>query len=138
VSKKHPDLPIFESPNWQHSVSASLDARIDTAARLARPAGRARHGHTAVNLKARQRQKNAKKALKRLIMVQNADGTPEDEEDVEDDLPPTWPKAGEGLYSNLLPETEDRTFLADENDTESFSQFMVDSLGKPMMVSTYA
>lgn len=72
-------------------------------------------------------------------MAQNEDDAPEDEEDVEEDvLPPTWPKAGEGLYAKLLPETEDRTFLADENDGESFSQFMVDNFGKPMVVPTCA
>jgi hypothetical protein len=93
-----------------------------------------------LNPKARQRQKNAKKALKQMMMAQHEeDGTPMDEDDGEEDLlPPTWPKAGEGLYSKLPPETEDRTFLVDDNDDESFSQFMVDGFGKPMIVSTCA
>ncbi|KFG87705.1 hypothetical protein MANI_112559 [Metarhizium anisopliae] len=64
--------------------------------------------------------------------------TPEDEDVEEDVLPSTWPKAGQGLYSKLPPETEDRAFLADDNDDESFSHFMVDNLGKPMIVSTCA
>lgn len=139
VSKRHPDLPVFDSPDWEQTVSRSLGYKISATVRVARPVGRPRHGHTVLNPKARQRQKNAKKALKRLIMAQNEDDAPEDEEDVEEDvLPPTWPKAGEGLYAKLLPETEDRTFLADENDGESFSQFMVDNFGKPMVVPTCA
>lgn len=139
VSKKHPELPIFDSPNWETSLSRSLDARIAAAVRLARPVGRPRHGHTVLNPKARQRQKNAKNALRRLILAQHQVGTPDEEEDVEEDvLPPTWPKAGEGLYAKLPPETEDRRFLADDNDDESFSQFMVDNFGKPIIVSTCA
>ncbi|KAK9439064.1 ankyrin repeat domain-containing protein 28 [Metarhizium brunneum] len=138
VSKKHPDLPIFDSPDWQRPISRSLDAQIAAAVRRARPAGRPRHGHTVLNPKSRQRQKNAKKALKRLIRAEHEVDTPEDEDVEEDVLPSTWPKAGEGLYSKLPPETEDRTFLADDNDDESFSHFMVDNLGKPMIVSTCA
>ncbi|EFY90945.1 hypothetical protein J3459_007350 [Metarhizium acridum] len=138
VSKKHPDLPIFDSPDWERSISRSLDAQIAAAIRRTRPAGRPRHGHTVHNPKSRQRQKNAKKELKRLIRSEHEADTPEDEDVEEDVLPSTWPKAGEGLYSKLPPETEDRTFLVDDNDDESFSHFMVDSLGKPMIVSTCA
>ncbi|KAF5125589.1 hypothetical protein E5D57_010277 [Metarhizium anisopliae] len=119
-------------------ISRSLDAQIAAAVRRARPAGRPRHGHTVLNPKSRQRQKNAKKALKRLIRAEHEVDTPEDEDVEEDVLPSTWPKAGQGLYSKLPPETEDRTFLADDNDDESFSHFMVDNLGKPMIVSTCA
>lgn len=138
VSKKHPDLPIFDSPDWQRPISRSLDAQIAAAVRRARPAGRPRHGHTVLNPKSRQRQKNAKKALKRLIRAEHEVDAPEDEDVEEDVLPSTWPKAGQGLYSKLPPETEDRAFLADDNDDESFSHFMVDNLGKPMIVSTCA
>lgn len=50
-------------------------------------------------------------------------------------LPPTWPRAGEGLYAKLPAEDEDREFLADDNDEEAFSHFMVDKMGKQMTVS---
>ncbi|KHN99964.1 uncharacterized protein MAM_01888 [Metarhizium album ARSEF 1941] len=138
VSRKHPDLPIFDSPDWERSIPRSLDVQIAAAARGARPAGRRRHGHAVLNPKSRQRQKNAKKALKRLIMAQHEVDTPEDEDVEGDALPPTWPRAGQGLYSKLPPETKDRAFLTDDNDDESFSHFMLDNLGKPMVVSTCA
>jgi len=62
----------------------------------------------------------------------------EEEEEEEDALPPTWPKAGEGLYAKLPPENEDRRFLEDENDEEAFSHFMVDKEGKQMVVPACA
>lgn len=148
VSKKHPDLPMFDSADWQMSLHNSPDSHTESIKAVARPTGTSRHGHTVISSKARQRQKNAKRALRRLILAQNDDdarpaeeeGENEDEEAEaeEDALPPAWPKAGEGLYSKLPLETEDRTFLTDDNDDESFSQFMVDKAGKPIMVSICA
>ena len=55
--------------------------------------------------------------------------TQPDEEEEEDLLPPTWRKAGHGMYSMLPLETDDRKFLLDPNDEESFSHFMVDKTG---------
>lgn len=55
------------------------------------------------------------------------------EEDNVNVLPATWAKAGEGLYSKLPPETEDRSLLKDENDEESFSHFFVDGAGRQIM-----
>ncbi|KAK2593125.1 hypothetical protein QQS21_009174 [Conoideocrella luteorostrata] len=134
VSKRHPDLPIFDSPDWAKSVHRSSELQLASDFQGGRPAGKPRHGHTLLNPKARQRQKHEKKGLKRLILTQNGEGIPAAEEEKHGEkevLPPTWPKAGKGLYSDLPPETDDRTFLTDDNDDESFSQFMVDSLGKP-------
>ncbi|KAG6002779.1 hypothetical protein E4U21_002769 [Claviceps maximensis] len=146
VSKKHPDLPMFDSADWQKSLHDSLEPQREPIKTDRRTMGTSRHGHTVANPKARQRQKNAKKALRRLILAQNEDdtrpvgeeGENENEEAEEDTLPPSWPKAGEGLYSKLPLETEDRTFLTDDNDEESFSQFMVDKTGNPIMVSVCA
>ncbi|KAG5985093.1 hypothetical protein E4U55_001597 [Claviceps digitariae] len=148
VSKKHPDLPMFDSGDWQKSLHDSPDSQTEPIKADSHPMGTSRHGHTIINSKSRSRQKNAKRALRRLILAQNEneaqpaeeDGENEDEvaEAEEDVLPSSWPKAGEGLYSKLPVETEDRTFLADDNDNESFSQFMVDKAGKPVMVPVCA
>jgi hypothetical protein len=54
---------------------------------------------------------------------------PAEEEVVEDVLPSTWKPAGQGLYAMLPPETDDRSFMMDSNDEESFSHFMVDKAG---------
>ncbi|QPG99520.1 hypothetical protein C2857_001978 [Epichloe festucae Fl1] len=153
VSKRHPDLPIFGSPDWEKTLHDSLGLQTESVKSDPRPMGRPRHGHTIVNPKARQRQKNAKRVLRRLILAQNEGNAPsikkeerdgeeegEDEEGAveEDSLPPSWPEAGKGLYSKLPPETEDRRFLADDDDDEPFSQFMVDRFGKPVVVSACA
>lgn len=153
VSKRHPDLPIFGSPDWEKTLHDSPGLQTESVKSDARSMGRPRHGHTIANPKARQRQKNAKRVLRRLILAQNEGNAPsikkeegdgeeegEDEEGgvEEDPLPPSWPEAGKGLYSELPPETEDRRFLADDDDDESFSQFMVDRFGKPVIVSACA
>ena len=117
VSRRHPDLPIFDSPNWSGGASLS---------------DKARHGHILLNPKARRRHRNAKKALRRMIFART-ENEPAQVDDVEDEpMPSTWPKAGEGLYAKLAPETDDRSCLMDDGDGESFSQFMVDRAGKPI------
>lgn len=139
VSKKHPDLPIFDSPNWSNSHQAASSAGNSSIITASRSIGRPRHGHTLLNPKLRQRQKNAKRALKRLISARAEEITPEEDDDVEDDtVPSTWPKAGEGLYSKLPAETEDRAYLADDGDGTSFSHFLIDKLGNPLPVSSCA
>ena len=60
-------------------------------------------------------------------------GEEEEEEEEEEVLPPAWPKPGEGLYAKLLPETEDRQFLVDQNDGEAFSHFAVDKMGRQIV-----
>lgn len=121
VTIKHPNLPIFNAPDW--------DSRV--AARPARPEHqKPRHGHVLLN-KARPRPNKAtKKILKRTRVIEVVADLPGEDADV---LPPTWAKANEGLYGKLLPETEDRLFLLDENDEESFSHFLVDSFGKQIV-----
>lgn len=56
--------------------------------------------------------------------------TVDDEDD--DVLPESWPKAGHGLYARLKPEKED-LILFDDNDEEAFSHFMVDKQGRQIM-----
>lgn len=128
VSKKHPNLPIFNSPDWESQLPspARPSAHFSTRAPHERP----RHGHTLLSNKAKQRQKATKKILKRTRVIEVVTDAPDEDEDV---LPPTWQKANEGLYAKLMPETEDRGYLLDENDEESFSQFFVDGFGKQIV-----
>ncbi|KAG5994196.1 hypothetical protein E4U52_001390 [Claviceps spartinae] len=158
VSKKHADLPMFDSPDWQKTLHGPLGSQTESIIKAeSRLVGRVtpRHGDTAVNPRARHRQKNAKKALRRLLLAQTTDDVPSAglkaenmdgdaggagvaDKAQKDALPPFWPKAGEGLYAKLPLETEDRRFLIDANDDDAFSQFMLDRAGKPVMVSACA
>ncbi|KAG6030933.1 hypothetical protein E4U19_000172 [Claviceps sp. Clav32 group G5] len=155
VSKKHPDLPMFDSPDWQRTLHDSLSSQTESVIKAEpRAVGRVtpRHGHTTVNPRARHRQKHAKKTLRRLILAQTTDDAPPTGLKVEnldgsagvpgkaqkDAVPSFWPKAGEGLYAKLPLETEDRRYLIDANDDEAFSQFLLDRAGKPVMVSACA
>ncbi|KAH6961173.1 hypothetical protein DER45DRAFT_560273 [Fusarium avenaceum] len=126
VSKRHPDLPIFDSPEW--------DGRFFNTSRPAKVSKhdeKPRHGHVLHNKSIKPRQKTTKKILKRTRVIEVITSAPE-EDDVHV-LPPTWAKAGEGVYSKLPPETVDRLFLMDENDEESFSHFLVDGAGRQIM-----
>ncbi|KAJ4314993.1 hypothetical protein N0V84_008619 [Fusarium piperis] len=125
VSKRHPDLPMFDSPDWE--------AQLTTPSRVhksSRHEEKPRHGHVLISSKARSKQKTTKKILKRTRVIEVITTAPEDDDDI---LPPTWAKAGEGLYAKLAPETQDRSLLMDENDEESFSHFSVDGFGKQIM-----
>lgn len=146
VARKHPDLPIFDSPDWEAAILAQ-EASKAAAMQLSRIHQRPRHGHTLLNPRMRKRGKAAvKKMAKRANMTpaekaadeNEEDDEGEDEEEDEDDvLPETWPQAGEGLYAKLPPEVEDRSFLADAGDEEAFSHFMVDVFGRPAAVEAF-
>ncbi|KAJ3523159.1 hypothetical protein NM208_g12561 [Fusarium decemcellulare] len=123
VSKRHPDLPIFDSPDWETQLSGAR--RVHKASRHDE---RPRHGHVLIPGRVRPK-KTTKKILKRTRVIEVVTTAQEDQ----DVLPETWAKAGEGLYSKLPPETEDRGLLMDENDEESFSHFLVDGLGKQIV-----
>ncbi|KAI5466312.1 hypothetical protein BGZ63DRAFT_400700 [Mariannaea sp. PMI_226] len=128
VSKKHPDLPIFDSPDWESQLpSASHSGKV--TATVEKP----RHGHTVLTSKAKIKTKSTKKILKRTRVIEVITDAPGVDVDV---LPLTWLKAGMGMYSGLAPDTEDRRLLMDENDEESFSHFMVDNLGNQIMETT--
>ncbi|KAF4470362.1 hypothetical protein FALBO_2737 [Fusarium albosuccineum] len=123
VSKRHPDLPIFDSPDWETQLSGAR--RVHKASRHDE---RPRHGHVLIPGRVRPK-KTTKKILKRTRVIEVVTTAQEDQ----DVLPETWAKAGEGLYSKLPPETEDRGLLMDENDEESFSHFLVDGFGKQIV-----
>ena len=151
VSKRHPDLPMFSTPDWDADIAEpSIPKSFHK-----RPGGRTRHGPSLLNSKAKQKIKGnavralAKKPHKRSRLAeemlveepQHAQGQSSREagvaagpaEEDEYPLPPTWPKAGEGLYAKLVAETQDRTFLADGNDEGAFSHFMVDKMGRQII-----
>ncbi|KAF9769479.1 hypothetical protein IL306_013086 [Fusarium sp. DS 682] len=125
ISKRHPEMPMFDSPDWDSQVLNT------TRPAKSKHDEKPRHGHVLVNKAARPKQKTTKKILKRTRVIEVITSAPE--EDNVDVLPPTWAKAGQGLYSKLLPETEDRLLLMDENDEESFSHFLVDGAGRQIM-----
>ncbi|KAG8350753.1 hypothetical protein FVEN_g11111 [Fusarium venenatum] len=126
VSKRHPDLPMFDSPEWESQLS-NTSRPVKASKHDEKP----RHGHVLLNKAAKHKQKTTKKILKRTRVIEVITSAPE--EDNVNVLPPTWAKAGEGLYSKLLPETEDRSILMDDNDEESFSHFLVDRAGRQIM-----
>ncbi|CAM1506838.1 Fc.00g064790.m01.CDS01 [Cosmosporella sp. VM-42] len=130
ITKKHPDLPVFDSPDWESQVPSALRSTSNPTGGGTRGDQRSRYGPSLINSKAKNRLKKTKKILKRTRVIEVVTDVPDGEEDV---LPPTWPKANEGMYAKLPPETEDREFLLDENDEESFSQFMVDGFGKQIV-----
>ncbi|KAH6997955.1 hypothetical protein BKA56DRAFT_566511 [Ilyonectria sp. MPI-CAGE-AT-0026] len=126
VSKKHPDLPIFGSPDWETELPSS-----QRPGKGSRADEKPRHGHVILNGKAKLKANATKKILKRTRVIEVVTDMPGEDVDV---LPPTWAKANEGLYAKLLlPDTEDNGFLLDENDEESFSHFLVDSFGKQIV-----
>ncbi|KAK7422613.1 hypothetical protein QQZ08_009419 [Neonectria magnoliae] len=126
VSKRHPDLPIFNSPDWETEL-ASAQRPVKPPSK---PYERPRHGHVILNGKARLKVKATKKILKRTRVIEVVADMPGEDEDV---LPPTWRKSNEGIYATLVPDTEDDSLLVDENDEESFSHFMVDGFGKQIV-----
>ncbi|KAL7803591.1 hypothetical protein V8C44DRAFT_271627 [Trichoderma aethiopicum] len=130
VAKKHPELPIFDSPGWNTKGMSAISVRSKHS-HQSRSTTRVRHGHTVLESRIKHKHKVLKKTIK-------AAPVPQEEEspsmDYQDALPPLWPKAGEGLYAKLHPEDEDRAFLLDENDEEAFSHFGVDKFGKQISI----
>ncbi|KAL2212342.1 hypothetical protein CC79DRAFT_367588 [Sarocladium strictum] len=140
ISKRHPDLPIFDSPDWashlpplppsSHYHHSSHRPRVLPKPQINRP----RHRD---NNQAKTKQRSSKaggtkkmpKPPTRLREVPVEASQPAEEEVVEDVLPPTWKPAGQGMYALLPLETDDRSFMTDANDEESFSHFMVDKSG---------
>lgn len=135
VAKKHPELPIFDAPDWEDKVREQeviKAAALAAAQARARAHQRARHGHTLLNPRMRQKRKGVRKIVKIATTAESAGKTiviQEEESEEEDLLPPTWPKAGEGLYAQLPFEDRDTLYLAGDGDDEAFSHFMVDGLG---------
>lgn len=139
VSKKHPELPVFATPDWDPAAAAE-----NKVLSLASSALRRRHGHTLINPRMRHRHKAAKKS--KLLLMEKAiakrtsdtnDGGSESPaiEEEEDTLPDIWPRAGDGLYAKLPVETDDDAYMIDDNEDEAFSHFMVDRAGKLTPIS---
>ncbi|KAK7226104.1 hypothetical protein V2G26_014107 [Clonostachys chloroleuca] len=135
VSKKHPNLPMFASPDWHEPFSdPSAPGKI-----AKRGSARASHGRSLLNSKAKQKIKNtgsARNGTKR--QAKKLAPTVEDmplqlTNNEEDTLPPAWPRAGQGMYAKLVPEVEDRSLLKDDNDEGAFSHFMVSNMGKQII-----
>ncbi|KJZ78377.1 hypothetical protein HIM_02415 [Hirsutella minnesotensis 3608] len=143
VSIKHPDLPIFDDPSWKANVSNRASSiKTKTAIQNARNVNQSKSGAVSAHAKER-RAKGRPKLIKQVHVADldargTEDGVGQGVVPVEHSLPPTWPRAGEGLYSKLPPEDEDKAFLADENDEEAFSHFMVDKSGKQVVVPVCA
>ncbi|WQF77390.1 Putative Zinc finger, PHD-type, Zinc finger, FYVE/PHD-type, Zinc finger, RING/FYVE/PHD-type [Colletotrichum destructivum] len=120
ISKKHPELPIFGSPNWAQPKVPQQEAQRPRQNNPARPKAS----------KQRSKTGGVRKILK-TAPAEAADPAANEADD-DDALPESWPKAGHGLYAKLKPEKED-PFLFDDNDEEAFSHFMVDPRGKQIM-----
>ncbi|KAL6873085.1 hypothetical protein J3F83DRAFT_760101 [Trichoderma novae-zelandiae] len=134
VAKKHPELPMFDSPSWNAKAMSAIAARTKHP-HQSRSAKGLRHGHTVIESRVKHKHKVSKKTIKAAPISQ------EDESpslDYQDALPPMWPRPGEGLYAKLRPEDEDRAFLLDENDEEAFSHFGVDKFGKQISIPVSA
>lgn len=137
ISMRHPELPVFNAPDWEEKVREEEAARIAAVAAVQarnRIHQRSRHGHTLLNPRMRQKRKGIRTIVKVSTTTTGEQTSKtiilrEENVEVDDVLPPAWPKAGEGLYATLSLEDEDTLYLADEGDDDAFSHFMVDSLG---------
>ncbi|KAH7328738.1 hypothetical protein B0I35DRAFT_418201 [Stachybotrys elegans] len=130
VSKKHPELPMFESPDWEASLPSKVRSQASAGPGGSQVGDRPRQQAQPPSQRIKQKVKTHKKTMK---IPRNTEPQANGLLDVEDPLPPTWHKAGEGLYARLVPENEDRSFLTDCNDEEAFSQFMVDRMGRQVV-----
>lgn len=134
MSKKHPDLPIFDAPDWESYLPRPMGSKPAIRRLKVRGTDRPRHGHT-IPSKSRPRLKPGKRIILKSSATNDFAGVHVLEE-IGETLPPTWPKVGKGLYSKLLPDSEDKEFLLDGNDEEAFSHFMVDSMGHQVVEPT--
>ncbi|KAJ0162843.1 hypothetical protein CTA2_3935 [Colletotrichum tanaceti] len=125
ISKKHPELPIFGSPNWAQPKVPQQEAQRPRQNNPARPKTSKQRSKTGGVRK-------IPKTAPAPAPAEAADPTTTNEADDDDALPESWPKAGHGLYAKLKPEKDD-PFLFDDNDEEAFSHFMVDQRGKQIM-----
>lgn len=123
VSRRHPELPIFDAPDWAASCSRAALAKPV----VRRPRVQQRLRHVLHASKAKHRVKRPRKEATAGDVVEEVIYLEEDA------VPTTWPTAGEGLYAQLIPEVEDRKFLVEENDEEAFSHFMVDKMGRQIV-----
>ncbi|KAK2038560.1 hypothetical protein LZ31DRAFT_588283 [Colletotrichum somersetense] len=150
VSQKHPDLPIFGSPDWVQPKAPRQEPqrqRQGNHARLKAPKQRSKTGGVRKILKTappapavagapaadgeQQQQQHHQQQQQPQPQEDELDDDDDDDDD-DDALPESWPKAGHGLYAKLKPERED-PLLFDDNDEEAFSHFMVDEQGRQVV-----
>lgn len=120
VTKRHPELPVFNSPDWPSMLAADAPSRrnslsIDPGHRTPQagtPGAEGQASATALKQAAPPKQTQT---------VDAAD--PWDDDD--DFLPPSWPKEGEGMYAALPPEGEDTEHLVDRDEGGAFEGFLV-------------
>lgn len=133
VTKKHPELPIFSSPDWHTQIAPGRSAgrnalSIDTGQRTPQTPSASNgqaSGISTPSLSAATKQAAPPK------QTQTVDATdPWDDDD--DFLPPSWPKEGEGMYATLPPEDKNGEHLVDKDAGDAFQGFMVngDAEGK--------
>lgn len=127
VTKRHPDLPVFDSPDWPANVTPSAPSdkkllSIDQGQRTPQTPS-APNGSTPTGISTPKAAAAAKQAAppKQTQTVDAAD--PWDDDD--DFLPPSWPKEGEGMYAALPPEGTDSAHLVDRDEGGAFQGFLV-------------
>lgn len=127
VTKRHPDLPVFDSPDWPANVTPSAPSdrkllSIDQGQRAPQTPS-APNGSTPTGISTPKAAAAAKQAAppKQTQTVDAAD--PWDDDD--DFLPPSWPKEGEGMYAALPPEGTDSAHLVDRDEGGAFQGFLV-------------
>ncbi|PHH71422.1 hypothetical protein CDD80_5292 [Ophiocordyceps camponoti-rufipedis] len=150
ISKKHPDLPLFDHPAWRKKLSGPpLAPGKEMKRPRGRPRGTTKHAivpdASAAGVRSVSRGGSGVEAGQGRVVDSvsvaaaapaSASGSNAGEKD--ESLPPTWPQAGEGLYAKLPSEKEDGAFLVDDDDEEAFSHFMVDKVGKQIFVASCA
>lgn len=135
----HPDLPIFPAPAlpdrppprslFAGTTTEGLFPRVD-----ANPLGQINfvrkigsNGKNGASGKGRSAASGAKGSQKE----GSQDRVKAEEDDEEfDQLVTLWPRPGTGLYTRLLPDTDDDERLKDDDDYEAFSVILYDERGR--------
>jgi hypothetical protein len=126
VSKKHPELPMFNSPDWTDKYSSQ-----PTHPHSQPGTPLQQQGQWLGRSKQKPKPGIAKKVRLGSFQVFDVEAVENDDPDA---MPASWPRAGNGMYAKLPPEQDDLKFLMEEND-EAFSHFMVDIHGKHVAAS---
>lgn len=110
ATRKHPELPIFKSPDWAVPFGQRPNPAVPVDDAPLQPGPKPK-------VKGKP---GPKRRVVPVPVAPVADPTDGDEEV----LPPLWPQPGAGLYAMLPSEKADWKYLEEEND-EAFSHFMV-------------
>lgn len=127
VTKRHPDLPIFSSPDWHTQITPGTSSSrkslgVDSGQRTPQtPPVSSRQGAPGISTPSLAAAMKQAAPPKQTQTVDAAD--PWDDDD--DFLPPSWPKEGEGMYAALPPEDRDSEHLVDKDAGGAFQGFLV-------------